>query len=131
MTLAAWEVVGEAATVVWWFAPVSARNMIVAAIATSTPTAVSAVRGVIRNRGMTGAMGCGVDMICSVLVWAAGAAWRFDGSSELGEGTVAGEACGELTARLRPACGALTGWVLAKPRAGWYARAAAVSQRGA
>jgi hypothetical protein len=119
VALAAWVVVGEAATVVWWFAPVSARNVIVAAIATRTPIVAAAVPGLIRNRGVSGPMGCDVNMACSVLVWAAGAAWRLDGSSELGEGTVTSEACSGLTARLQLACGSLTVWVLAEPPAGW------------
>ncbi len=100
--MAAWGVVAGVVMVVWWV-PVSARIPMVTAIATSTPSAVITVPGRIRRRGVTRAMVCGVDMVCSVVVgrWAAG---RLDGCLELGRGTVTGAACSGLTARLQVAC---------------------------
>jgi hypothetical protein len=70
-TAAAWGVVAVIAAVVWWFVPVRVRNMIVTAIATRTPSAAAAVPSLIRNRGVSGSMGCDVNMVCSVLWWAA------------------------------------------------------------
>jgi len=60
---AGWEVVAVIAAVVWWFVPVRVRNMIVTAIATSTPSAVTIVPRLIGNRGVRGSMGCGVYMV--------------------------------------------------------------------
>jgi len=68
---AAWGVVKLIATVVWWGVLVRVRNMIVIAIATRTPSAVAVAAGLIRTRGVSGSMGSDVNMVCSVLVWAA------------------------------------------------------------
>jgi len=67
---AAWEGVAGVAVVVW-FAPVSAINVIVTAMAMSAPSAVISVPSLLRNRGARG-MVCGVDMVCSVWRWALG-----------------------------------------------------------
>jgi len=75
-------------------------------------------------------MDCDVDTVCSELVMGRRAALRLDGSSELDDGTVTGDACSGLTARLQPGCRLWTGRALADAPGGWYARAAAVSQRG-
>jgi predicted ATPase/DNA-binding SARP family transcriptional activator len=101
---AACEVVAVVATVVWWFVPVRAMNMIVTAIATRMPSAVNSVPGLIRTRGVMGSMGRGVNMVCSVLWWAAARPGGLTGlRARLGDCDRRGlqRADGRLAARLR------------------------------
>jgi len=98
-------VVAVVAAVVRRFVPVRVRNMIVTAIATRTPSAVSSAPGLMRSRG-----GEGLDGLRPVhgvlrLGVGRGAARRLDGWSELGDGPVTAGVCTGLMAGLQAGCG--------------------------